>query len=489
MNAPISRLFVVVMVLFAGLAASTSWWTVVKADDLTTEYADQNRRDALRGLKIRRGLIRAADGQVIARSVRDADGVYSRRYPFGPLFGHPVGYARASLSQTELEAEQNSPLIGRDDDGITSFLDQITGKQPEGKDVITTLDVDATRIATERLQAAGESGAAVALDPRTGAVKVLVSTPGYDPNAVTSSSALNRLNGDERNKPLVNRALQFGEAPGSTFKVVTATAALDSGKLAADATVDGTSGQRFASVPLANDFNEDFGQVGVVDAMADSVNTAFANIALRAGPATMRKYMRRFGFEEKPELDYPAAAMSASGEFVPDEDLGRRLIPATSSRVDLGRMGIGQDKLSVTPLQMAQVAAAVANDGKLMKAHLTDRVVDRDGRVDEETEPEVQSTVIKPETAEVVTEAMKAVVARGTGTAAQIPGIEVAGKTGTAETQVSREINDVWFIAFAPADDPEVAIAVNVQKVPGFGGVVAAPIAKDIMQSLLDGGS
>lgn len=489
MNAPIAKLFVVAMVLFAGLAGSTTWWTVVKANDLNANHADQNRRDALRGLKIRRGLIRADDNTVIARSVRDADGVYSRRYPYGSLFGHPVGYARASLSQTELEASRNGALIGRDEDGITSFFDQITGKQPEGDDIVTTLDPTAQKLATDRLEAAGASGAAVALDPRDGAVQVLASTPGYDPNAVTSGAALTRLNKDEANKPLVNRALQFGEAPGSTMKVVTATAAIDSGKLAEGSTVDGNSGQRFASVPLANDFNEDFGQVDLVTAMAKSVNTAFANVALQTGAATMRKYMRRFGFEQKPELDYPEDAMSASGEFVPDDDLGRRLIPATSRRVDLGRMGIGQDKLSVTPLQMAQVAAAVANDGKLMKPHLTDRIVDRDGRVVDKVEPEVQSTVMKPSTAAAVTEMMRAVVTRGTGTAAAIPGVDVAGKTGTAETQISQTINDVWFIAFAPAEDPRVAIAVNVQKVPGFGGEVAAPIARDIMKSLLDGSS
>jgi peptidoglycan glycosyltransferase len=194
----------------------------------------------------------------------------------------------------------------------------------------------------------------------------------------------------------------------------------------------------------------------------------------------MGEYMNRFGFNRKPELDYPREQMSASGEY-----RNGHLIPPTSRFVDVGRMGIGQDKLAVTPLQMAEVAAAVANDGKLMKPHLTDRVVDTDGRTVKRIEPEVQSTVMKSSTASAVTAMMERVVEGGTGTQAQIPGVRVAGKTGTAETQIGRTINNVWFIAFAPADNPTVAIAVTMSSQPGFGGDVAAPVAKAVMESLL----
>ncbi len=484
MNQPITRLFVVVMVLFAGLAGATSWWTVVKADELNTERTSQNKRELLRGLKVRRGIIRDAGGDVIARSVRGEGGIYSRRYPQGELFGHPVGYSRAELNlgQSALEAFRNDPLSGRKD-GLSTFFDQLTGAGREGEDVRTTLVADAQRQATELIAKAGKSGSAVAMDPKTGAVQVMVSTPGYDPGAVRSSKTLSALNSDEARKPLVNRALQFGEAPGSTMKVVTATAAVDSGKYEMDSTVDGTNDAVISGVPLKNDFNESFGQVDLVTAMAKSVNTAWAQVAERLGKKTMRKYMRRYGFEKKPDLDYPADAMSASGEY-----RNGRPLPATSRFVDVGRMGIGQDKLSVTSMQMAQVAAAVANGGKLMKPHLTDRILDREGRTTEEIEPEVQSEVMSQESAAQVRTMMEAVVERGTGTAAKIPGVQVAGKTGTAETQIGKKINDVWFIAFAPSRDPRVAIAVNVQDVPGFGGEIAAPIARDVMKTLLGKG-
>lgn len=486
MNQPITRLFLVVMVLFAGLAGATSWWTVVKADELNTKMPSQNKRELLRGLKVRRGVIRDADGKVIARSVRDEDGVYSRRYPQGELFGHPVGYSRAerNLGQSGLEAFRDEPLTGRKN-GLSTFFDQLTGKRREGEDVLTTLDTGAQRRATELIERAGKSGSAVALDPRTGAVEVMVSTPGYDPGAVRDVKTLGRLNRDEERKPLVNRALQFGEAPGSTMKVVTATAAIDSGKYRVDSTVDGTNDRPISGVPLTNDFNESFGQVDLVTAMAKSINTAWAQVAESLGKKTMRRYMRRFGFERKPELDYPRDAMSSSQEY--DRRNGRPL-PATSRRVDVGRMGIGQDQLSVTTMQMAQVAAAVANGGTLMKPHFTDRILDREGRTTEKIEPEVQSRVMAKESATQVRTMMEAVVERGTGTAAKLDGIQVAGKTGTAETQLGKKINDVWFIAFAPSRDPRVAIAVNVQDVPGFGGEIAAPIARDVMKMLLSKG-
>jgi peptidoglycan glycosyltransferase len=172
--------------------------------------------------------------------------------------------------------------------------------------------------------------------------------------------------------------------------------------------------------------------------------------------------------------------MSASGEY-----LGENLLAPRNERVDVGRMGIGQDKLRVTPLQMAEVAAAVANHGKLMVPHLTERIVDPEGRTVTQISPRVQSVVMKPSTAAAVTGMMEAVVREGTGTPAQIPGVQVAGKTGTAETQIGTSINNAWFIAFAPAADPRVAIAVTVKGVSGYGATFAAPVAKQVMEVLL----
>jgi peptidoglycan glycosyltransferase len=205
---------------------------------------------------------------------------------------------------------------------------------------------------------------------------------------------------------------------------------------------------------------------------------------VQLGKQTMARYMRRFGFDQKPQLDYPSEEMSASGEYV-----GEKLLSPTSEYVDVGRMGIGQDKLRVTPLQMAEVAAAVANRGRLMVPHLTSEVVDPEGRVVQHVSPRVQSVVMKPSTAAAVTGMMEAVIYSpgATGGGAQISGVRVAGKTGTAETQFGTAINNVWFIAFAPARDPRVAVAVTLKGVPGQGATFAAPVARQVMEVLLHG--
>jgi penicillin-binding protein A len=474
-NAPIQRLFALVLVLFAVLVYFTSRNAVFDASALRDNAL--NRRTLLEEQRIHRGSIRAADGTVLARSVKQRGGVYSRRYPTGGLFGHAIGYSFTTLGRAGLEKYRNDDLTGKRNE-LTSVIDQLRGHRQTGDSVSTTLDAQAQRAAYQAL--AGRKGAVVALDPRTGAVKVMASEPEFDPNALRGPGTYSKLANDNANRPLVNRATQFGYAPGSTFKVVTATAALDSGRFTPQSTVDGKNGVKISGVPLQNDYNQSFGPIDLATALAKSVNTVYAQVAERLGKQTMKKYMQRFGFDSKPQLDYPSDQMSSSGEY-----RNGHLIPPTSRFVDVGRMGIGQDKLSVTPLQMAEVAAAIANGGQLMKPHMTDRIVDTDGRTVERIKPEVQSTVMKPSTASALTAMMEGVVTGGTGTQAQIPGVRVAGKTGTAETQIGKTINNVWFIAFAPADHPRVAIAVTLEKQPGFGGDVAAPVAKSVMESLL----
>jgi penicillin-binding protein A len=474
-NAPIRRLYLLFLVLFGVLVYSTSKNAVFDAEALRDNTL--NRRALLEEQRIHRGTIRAADGTVVARSIKQRGDVYTRRYPTNGLFAHAIGYSFTTLGRAGLERSRNDELIGKNNE-LTSILDQLRGKQQTGDPLRTTLDPAAQRVAYQQL--AGRKGAVVALDPRTGAVQVMASEPTYDPNLLRSPKTYSRLANDNANKPLVNRATQFGYAPGSTFKVVTATAAIDSGEFTPTSTVDGKNGVKISGVPLQNDFNQSFGPIDLATALEKSVNTVYAQVGEQLGKRTMREYMNRFGFDRKPQLDYPRQQMSASGEYN-----NGHLISPLSPRVDVGRMAIGQDKLAVTPLQMAEVAAAVANDGKLMRPHLTDRVLDTDGRTVDKISPEVQSTVMKPSTASTVTGMMERVVQSGTGTQAQIPGVRVAGKTGTAETQIGRTINNVWFIAFAPADNPRVAIAVTMQGQPGFGGDVAAPVAKAVMESLL----
>jgi peptidoglycan glycosyltransferase len=482
MNKPIGRLFAVALVMFGALMVSTSWWTVLRAKSLNDDHPTENARAVLRSWKIPRGAIRAGDGTVIARSTRDAEGVYHRSYPAGALFGHPVGYSYSGIGQTELERSYNNDLVGNKD-AITTTFDQLLGHEKVGNDVRTTLDPKAQKLALDQLAQFPKGGAAVALDPRTGAIRVMASSPTYDPNVIKDAKALAAANNPNNpKKPLVNRALQFGYAPGSTFKVVTAAAAIDSGRYTAQSAVNGDTAVKISGVPLANDFGQSFGTIDLKTALAKSVNTVFAQVGEHLGKATMKDYMERFGFDRKPQLDYPTDSMSVSG-VVPDPP--RHRVSPTSRFVDVGRMSIGQGGLEATPLQMAQVAAAVANGGRLMKPHVGDRIVDRDGRTVNTISPSLESTVMKPSTAAALTDMMVGVVQSGTGTKAQIPGTQVAGKTGTAETEFGRKINNVWFIGFAPAQNPRIAVAVTVQGVTGFGGDFAAPIARDIMQSLL----
>ena len=478
MNRPIVRLYGLVFVLFVLLIAFTSRWTVFEASSLRANVL--NKRGLLQQQRIDRGEILAADGSVLARSVRRAEGTYTRTYPTGAEFTHAVGYSyNITLGQAGIERYRSAALDGQIGTSVQSILDELQGRKRQGDSVLSSLRPAAQHAA---IAALGEhEGAVVALQPKTGAVEVMASTPGYDANALSSTSAYERLTHDP-SSPLVNRATEFGYAPGSTFKVVTATAAIDSGLLTPQSTVSGRNEVPISGVPLKNDNNESLGQITLTEALAKSVNTVYAQVAERVGKQTMARYMSRFGFDRKPRLDYPADEMSASGEH-----LRGRLLAPTSAYVDVGRMGIGQDKLQVTPLQMAEVAAAVANRGTLMTPHLASAIVEPDGRVVQRVSPKVQSVVMRPSTAAAVTKMMEAVVNEGTGTSAQIPGVQVAGKTGTAETQIGGAINNVWFIAFAPAQNPTVAVAVTLKGVPGQGAAFAAPVARRVMEVLLHG--
>jgi penicillin-binding protein A len=473
-NAPIARLYLVVVLLFAVLIAFTSNWTVFGAEQLQDNA--KNRRELLEQQRIRRGVIRADDDSLLARSVRHSDGTYSRTYPDDGLFAHAVGYSFTRYGRSGLEQFRNDALTGTGSE-LGSLFDRLSGSEPEGDDVRTTLDPGAQRVALEGL--AGRKGAVVALDPQTGAIKVMASTPGYDPNDIGDPGRFTRLNRDD-NAPLLNRTTQSGYPPGSTFKVVTAIAAIDSGRYTPDSRVSGQNGKPISGVPLNNFGNEDFGDITLTEALTNSVNTVWAEVGEELGGETMQRYMDRLGFGAPVQVDLPESERRASGEF-----RGGRPIPATSRFVDVGRMAIGQDRLNVTPLQMAMVASAVANGGRLMEPHLTDRIVDRDGRTVDRIQPREMAQVMSESSANDVADMMANVVREGSGTAAALQGIDVGGKTGTAEVDRPCGPNQVWFIAFAPQDDPEVAVATTIECSEGTGGVVAAPIAKQVMQELL----
>jgi peptidoglycan glycosyltransferase len=471
-NGGIVRLFTLVVVLYGVLVGFTSYWSVFDAEGLEENLA--NRRPLLEQQRIHRGEIRTSDGEVIAVSNPRGGGaerVFVRSYPEAELYGHPIGYSFVEKGQTGVERSHNDELVGEKSEFL-SILDQLRGHRQEGDVLVSSIDAQAQRIATQAL--GGRAGSVVAIEPATGSVRTLVSTPGYDPNQVPDAfEELNQAPGS----PLFDRATQSGYPPGSTFKVVTATAALDSGEFTPDSVLNGNTGVRISGVPLENAGGESFGQINLTDALTNSVNVVWAQVGEQLGDETLYKYMSKFGFNSLPQLDYPSQQMSVSGVFE-----GNRILTA-GDRVDIGRTAIGQERLRVTPLQMAEVAAAVANEGELMRPRLWERVIDPDGREVAKLRPQKQSEVMKEETARTLAGMMSNVVQEGTGTAAALSGIDVAGKTGTAERGTS---DQAWMIAFAPVEDPKVAVAVTVEKAAGSGGTVAGPIAKQVMESLLE---
>lgn len=477
MNQPIVKLFGVVLVLYALLFGFTSYWSIFDADGLEANVA--NKRPLLEEQRVDRGDILAADGTVIAKSNprgRAGSRTFVRTYPQGELFGNPIGYSFVERGRVGFELSHNDELVG-DKTEFLSVLDQLRGQPQEGSTVQSSLDPEAQRIAYEAL--AGQKGSVVAMDPSTGEIKVMVSNPPYDPNEVQSSSGFKALNADS-DAPLLNRATQAGYPPGSTMKVVTATAALDSGEFDTDTVLNADSPKTISGVPLQNSGGQSFGDIDMETALTNSVNTYWAQVGESLGTETMYKYMDRFGFNAKPPLDYPEFQLAPSGEFADG-----KLLDAGSDEIDVGRMAIGQDKLQVTPLQMAMVASAVANGGELMEPRLWSKVIDTDGREDK-LNPERMSRVMDGETADELTSMMTDVVNEGTGGAAALASDQVAGKTGTAEIIPEQNVNQAWFIGFAPADDPQIAVAVTVERTSGQGGTVAAPIAQQVLDALVE---
>lgn len=475
MSAQIMKLFGVIVVLFALLIVWTTRWTVLDATALNNNAL--NSRTLIIALKVKRGRIVAAGGQTLARSVKQSKtGFFTRTYPQGPLFAQAVGYSNLERGQSAgLEKYRLDDLKGAQTP-LNSVFGPLGGNQNLGDDVYTYLDPKAQALARQEL--AGRAGSVVALDPRTGAVLAMYSNPSYDnnnPSAPCSDACQ------------LNRATQGRYPPGSTFKVVTATAGIDSGKYTPNSLINGNSPKSISGVPLQNDNNQSFGQITLTKALTDSVNTVFAQVAQNVGRPTMTKYMKRFGFYSLPPIDLPSDELGSSRPF----DFKGRPYKPGSPNEDIGRIGIGQGGLLVTPLQMAMVASAVANGGKLMEPRLSEKVVDPDGKTVTTFGPTVYGQVMSPKAASEVNQMMRTVVDEGTGTPARLgAGIPFAGKTGTASIGTTGSgLTQPWFIGFAPANNPKVAIAVTIEKTQGqFGGQVAAPIARDIVQTLLGEG-
>jgi len=486
MNASISRLAVVALALLGALILGTTYWQAWAAPGLADRRENAIQRVAQ--FTIERGKIYASDGRtVLATNVRrkgNGRTLYFRRYPTGPLAAHVVGYSTQVRSRAGLEQSKNDFLTGSNANLATvvdSRVDKLLGRHVVGNDLILTLDARAQRVAFRAL--GPRCGAVVALEPTTGRVLVMASSPSYDPNLVERRyREIARIRAQcPEAAPLVNRATAGFYVPGSTFKVVTAAAALESRRYSLATTFyDPGYCVEYGRRVNNYDTSSPFGTIDFLTAMQHSVNSYFCNLGKTMGPGPIVEEMKDFGFYSLPPLETPEDERRVSGLY---RD-GKPFEPKDSSEVDPGRLAFGQAELQVTPLQMAMVAATVANRGVVMRPFVVERIVGPAGGVVTKTKREALGRSMSASNAADVARMMDAVVAAGTGTAAQIPGVRVAGKTGTAETGVAGR-NVTAFIAFAPVGAPRVAIAVMLENQSGTGGSTAAPIAKQVMQALL----
>ena len=484
MNQPIRRLSFIVALLFCSLLVSTTWIQFVSAKELDNRAG--NRRTLLDSYSRERGAI-LVGGSPIATSVKTKDDLkYLRTYPTGKLNSHVTGYFSFIYGAGGgLEGSEDALLSGQSDKLFyRRVVDMVTGKVPSGASLELTINAKAQQAADKAL--GDQRGAVVALDPSTGAILAMVSHPQYDPASLSShnlkavEASWKVLNADPR-RPMVNRAIS-GDLypPGSTFKLITAAAALSSGTFTESSQIPGpaTLDLPQTTVNLPTDDHKPCGpgnKTTLTHALEISCNTAFGWLGLQLGGDELRAQAAKFGFGDALRVPMPVTPSS---------------IPADLNAPQTAQAAIGQYDVRVTPLQMAMVSAAIANKGIVMRPYVIKDMRNSDLDIIETTQPEQLSEAITPDVAAALTRMMIAVVQSGTGTPAQINGIQVAGKTGTAQHAVGSAPH-AWFTAFAPADRPRVAVAVVVEDggnagSEAFGGRVAAPIARQVIEAVMN---
>jgi peptidoglycan glycosyltransferase len=488
-NKQVSHIGIAALVLLSALIVGTTYWQTWANAGLASRQDNDIRLVAQ--FTIKRGKIYASDGRTpLATNVTKNVGgqtLYFRRYPSGPLFSDVVGYSTQTRNRTGLEESYNDYLTGSNanlDTVFHSALDKLKGATVTGNNLVLTIRPGAQALARRLLR--GKCGAVVALEPATGRVLVMATNPTYNPNLIENHFKEATRSNAPCGAPLLNRATAGKYPPGSTFKMVTAAAALDTGRFTPSSPfydpgycIEYGKQVRNAGNPEAP---ETFGNVNLSTGFEHSINSVFCNVGKTLGAGTILNYARRFGFDSLPPLETPESERVASGLY----DHGRLFQPKhPDTQVDPGRVAFGQERLQVTPLQMAMIAATIANHGITMRPSLIERVLSPSGKTITHLRPDQLGRAIKRQTADELTHMMELVVQGGTGTAAQIPGVRVAGKTGTAE--IGRgNIHTTWFASFAPANAPRVAIAVVVEnQLNGFGGTISAPIAKQVMEALL----
>ena len=466
------RIAALFTVLMTALIVNLTYLQAVAADSLAAHPA--NTRGLATEMRQQRGSIITADAVVLAESQRDGD-VYLRSYPEGDLAAHVLGYYSTRYGRAGIEAAMNDALAGkRSFATFADMVDAAAGIPVVGSDVRLTID---SRIQQAAQAALGDRrGACVVIDPATGAVLALASSPTYEPGALDAEwSSLSATGGPA---PLVNRATTSLYPPGSTFKVVTLATAFDTGVATPESTYPGPARLEIGGAPVTNYGGSGYGTVDLRKALASSINTVFAQLAVDVGADRLVAGARAFGIGEEPPLE-----TGAETSLMPR---AREMTVWETAWAGVGQP-VGEHESppgpQVTALQMGLVAAGIANDGVVMRPYLVDAITDRAGAVLSRTQPRAWQTALGADAANTTTELMVGVIESGSGGRARIPGVRVAGKTGTAEVGKSVETH-AWFIAFAPADDPRIAIAIVLENA-GVGGSVAAPAARQVLETAL----
>ncbi|WP_306322666.1 MULTISPECIES: penicillin-binding protein 2 [unclassified Streptomyces] len=488
MNKPLRRIAIFCGLLILGLLIRDNWLQYVKADSLASDK--ENRRVAIERYSTPRGDI-IVDGKSVtgSKATTGTDLKYKRTWKDGPMWSPVTGYASQVVGASQIENLEDGILSGNDDRlFFRNTLDMITGKQKEGGNVVTTLNADAQKAAYDGLKNRGK-GAVAAIEPSTGKILALASTPSYDPssfagNSIDDGKTFQRLDKD-KDKPLLNRALRETYPPGSTFKLVTAAAALESGNYDPDKATDTPLPWTMpgTTTPLKNEGNIPCKNATLRNALKVSCNTVFGKIGSDLGVDAMREEADKFGFNKEQFIP----VRSNASNF--DDDMNKSETALSS---------IGQFNTATTPLQMAMVASAIANDGKLMEPYMVDELKAPNLDTIEKTDPKEMSQPLSAENATKLQSMMETVVndPGGTGSNAKIPGVTVGGKTGTAQHGVDNsEKPYAWFVSYAKTDSGSpVAVAVVVEDGSAnrddiSGGGLAAPIARDVMKAVVDGAS
>jgi peptidoglycan glycosyltransferase len=486
MNRPIRALAVACLVLFLALLVNVNYVQFVQADSLNAKNG--NKRVINEEFSRDRGPI-LVDGEPVAESVpSDDEYKYQRSYRDGKLYAPVTGYFSYIYGRGGVEYSQNPVLSGSDNRLFVSrVVDVLANKQPKGGSVETTIDPLAQQAASTGLERLGPTtrGAAIALRPSTGEILAMVSQPSYDPALLASHNfdsverSWAKLIND-KNQPMINRTTQQTLPPGSTFKLVTAAAALEKLNLEPQDMVQAGRTLTFPGITytLGNHDNGNCGgnRVTFERAMNVSCNVAFGALAGEVGEEALADQARAFGFGTDPLSGIPSGpSRFPTGDLEPPQ---------------LAQSGIGQFEVAATPLQMAMVAAAVGNGGEVMRPYLVKTVRAPNLRVLEETQPESLGQAMSPANASRLTQMLVSTVTKGTAASARIGGVDVAGKTGTAQSTADRPPY-AWFVSYAPADNPQVAVAVVVESSDTArseiaGGRLAGPIARAVMQAVMD---